>query len=153
MLKALKKLFDDVPAEEPHAQEGQARLAAATLLQELGRVDQGRSPEEHDAATHALTDIFGADPEQAEELLALGAERARQLTSYFAPVASLKRALSAERRACFVEHLWRVAYADGKLDPYEDHFVRKLAHLLYVPNTQCMVGRSRARSAVRLAPQ
>ncbi|MGQ0752347.1 MAG: TerB family tellurite resistance protein [Betaproteobacteria bacterium] len=40
--------------------------------------------------------------------------------------------------------MWRIAYADGKLDPYEDHYVRKIAHLLYVPNTECMLARGRA---------
>lgn len=44
-----------------------------------------------------------------------------------------------------VEHLWRVAFADSELDPYEDHFVRKIAHLLYVPNTDAMLARQRAR--------
>ena len=30
--------------------------------------------------------------------------------------------------------------------PYEDHYVRKIAHLLYVPNTQSMLARNRARA-------
>lgn len=33
----------------------------------------------------------------------------------------------------------------GQLDPYEGHFVRKIAHLLHVPNTQSMLARSQAR--------
>jgi uncharacterized tellurite resistance protein B-like protein len=153
MLKALKKLFDDSPADDPQPQEAQASLAAATLLQELTRVDQSASPEEQLAATRALMDLFGMGEADATDLLAQGAARARQLTSYFKPVACLKRAMAPERRVRFVEHLWRVAYADSRLDPYEDHFVRKIAHLLYVPNTQCMVARSHARSGIRLATQ
>ncbi len=150
MLKALRKLFDDAPPDESHAQGRQVHLAAATVLQELIRVDQGHAPEEQVAAARALTDLFGIEVAETDELLAQGRERARQLTSYFAPLASLKRAMTLESRVRFVEHLWHVAYADSRLDPYEDHFVRKMAHLLYVPNTQCMVGRSRARAGSRL---
>jgi len=40
-----------------------------------------------------------------------------------------------------------VAYADGGLDQYEDHLVRKLSHLLYVPHVQGMLARQRARGA------
>ncbi|MPZ41798.1 MAG: hypothetical protein GEV05_00055 [Betaproteobacteria bacterium] len=40
----------------------------------------------------------------------------------------------------------RVAYADGRLDRDEDHFVRKISHLLHVPNTECMLARSRAKA-------
>ena len=43
--------------------------------------------------------------------------------------------------------MWRVAYADGGLDPYEDHLVRKISNLLYVPHVQCMLARQRARGA------
>ena len=38
------------------------------------------------------------------------------------------------------------ANAEGGLDLYEDHYVRKIAHLLYVPNTQTMLARNRART-------
>ena len=61
----------------------------------------------------------------------------------------MKRMLSLEQRAHLVEMLWRIAFSDDALDPYEDHFVRKIAHLLYVPNTDTMLARQRARVAVR----
>ena len=49
-------------------------------------------------------------------------------------------------RVRLIEHLWSVAYSDGGLDPYEDHYVRKIGHLLYVSNTDIMLARNRARS-------
>jgi len=51
----------------------------------------------------------------------------------------------AER--ALVEHLWRISFVDGELSLYEDHYVRKIAHLLYVPNTQSMLARNRARAS------
>jgi uncharacterized tellurite resistance protein B-like protein len=57
----------------------------------------------------------------------------------------VKREFVLEKRIGLVEHLWRVAFAEGGLDPYEDHTVRKIAHLLYVPKTQSMLARNRAR--------
>jgi len=39
-----------------------------------------------------------------------------------------------------------VSFADGELSLYEDHYVRKIAHLLYVPNIQSMLARNCARS-------
>jgi len=38
-----------------------------------------------------------------------------------------------------------VAFADDELDVYEDQFVRKIADLLYVSNTECMLARQRAK--------
>ena len=90
-------------------------------------------------------DIFALERSQAAELLAHGRERAAQLSSFYAPVSVIKREYSMEERIRLVEHLWRVSFADGKLDYYEDHYVRKIAHLLYVPNTDSMLARNRAR--------
>ena len=69
------------------------------------------------------------------------------MTSYYGPVSAIKREFDLPRRILLIEHLWHIAYADGKLDPYEDHYVRKIAHLLYVPNTECMLARGRAAKA------
>jgi uncharacterized tellurite resistance protein B-like protein len=149
MLKALKTFLDEAFADEPAAVPGFERrnlaLAVASLLHEATRVDLDENPAEHAAARRALADLCGADEEEAAGLLAEGRSKAERLTSYFAPVSVVKRDFSLPQRIQFVEHLWRVAYADGRLDQYEDHFVRKIAHLLYVPNTQTMVARSRAQ--------
>lgn len=34
----------------------------------------------------------------------------------------------------FVKGLWQVAFADGVLHHYEEHLIRRLADLLYVPH-------------------
>ena len=33
-----------------------------------------------------------------------------------------------------ITSLWKVAYADGDLDKYEEHLIRRVADLLYVPH-------------------
>jgi uncharacterized tellurite resistance protein B-like protein len=73
---------------------------------------------------------------------------AQRLTSYFDPASAIKRVLSLDQRIVLVENLWRVAFADAELDIYEDQFVRRIADLLYVPNTECMLARQRAKHAV-----
>jgi uncharacterized tellurite resistance protein B-like protein len=118
----------------------------AVLLHEARRADYAEGSEESAPAEHALAEIFGLGPRECTELLAHGRERAQQLTSFYAPVGVVKREFSMEERVRLIEHLWRVTFADGRLDLYEDHYVRKIAHLLYVPNTQSMLARNRARS-------
>jgi uncharacterized tellurite resistance protein B-like protein len=152
MLRALKNLFDDPPSPAqmlPSHERRHLLLAVASLLHEVTRVDLSISEVERAAAERALADLFKLPPRDAAALLAEGHERAQQLTSYFAPVSVIKRDLPLPERAHLVEHLWRIAYADGQLDSHEDHYVRKIAHLLYVPNTQSMLGRNRARATPR----
>lgn len=148
MMRALKNLFDDEPSPAqvlPGHERRHLLLAVASLLHEVTRVDLVDSEAERAAAERALADLFGLSPSDAAVLLGEGRERARQLTSYFAPVSVVKRELTLPERVRLIEHLWRIAFVDGRLDSHEDHYVRKIAHLLYVPNTQSMLARNRAR--------
>jgi uncharacterized tellurite resistance protein B-like protein len=147
MFKTLKRLFENEADHPAQLEIRNLEVAIACLLHESKRVDLGEDVKEHIAARDALAAMIGTSEAESEKLLEEGREKARHLTSYFAPVAVIKRELSLEQRVLLVEHLWRIAYADGRLDRDEDHYVRKIAHLLYVPNTQSMLARSRARAA------
>ncbi len=146
MLKTLKYLFDT--SGDGVAISGFERrhlhLAVATLLHESTRVDLESHAAEYAAAERALSDLFDLDAADCSALLG-EAQRNSGLTSYYAPVAVIKRDFSMPQRIALIEHLWRIAYAHGQLDLYEDHFARKIAHLLHVPNTQTMLARSRAQ--------
>jgi uncharacterized tellurite resistance protein B-like protein len=145
MLKAFKRIFEGTEVTPSHGYElRHLEVAVASLLHESTRVDLKELPEEYAAARTALADLFAISGSDSVALLEEGAQRARQLTSYYGPVSAIKRDFDLPRRILLIEHLWRIAYADGKLDPYEDHYVRKIAHLLYVPNTECMLARGRA---------
>lgn len=148
MLKHLKNLFDAPESRPiPGFERRHLQVAIAALLHEARRADYHPGDDEYAVAQAALAELFGLDAEQCVAVLEEGRARAEQLHSFYAPVAVIKRDFSLEERIRLVEHLWRVAYANGTLDPYEDHYVRKIAHLLYVPNTQSMLARNRARAA------
>ena len=152
MLKNLTgffRSFDSTP--HPRAEVDHLRLGIACLVQEARRVDLEHDAREHPAAIDALVQMFGIGKTEAEALLEQACRKAQQLTSYYSIVSLIKRELSLEERVLLVEVLWRVAYADGVLHGHEDHFVRKIAHLLYVPNTQVMLARGRARAAAPVA--
>ncbi|HYG56239.1 MAG TPA: TerB family tellurite resistance protein [Burkholderiales bacterium] len=148
MIKALKRLVGGEPSEG-HAIPGHERhhlmVSVAVLLHEARRADYAEGKDESDVAVQALIELFGVDAKNAVSILEEGRARAQQLTSFYAPIATIKRDFSLEQRIDLIEQLWRISFADGQLNLYEDHYVRKIAHLLYVPNTQSMLARNRAK--------
>jgi uncharacterized tellurite resistance protein B-like protein len=149
MLRALKRIFDPAQADTPAVPAHERRhlqVAVAILLHEARRSDYTEGDAESDIAILALAEIFGVEPEVCTALLEEGRAKGEQLTSFYAPLTVIKREFSMEERILLIEHLWRVTFADGQLNLYEDHYVRKIAHLLHVPNTQSMLARNRARS-------
>jgi uncharacterized tellurite resistance protein B-like protein len=146
MLRALKRILDPVQPDAPAHERRHLQVAVAVLLHEARRSDYAEGDAESDIAVRALAEIFGVDPRESAALLEEGRARAAQLSSFYAPLSVIKRDFSLEQRILLVEHLWRISFADGQLNLYEDHYVRKIAHLLHVPNTQSMLARNRARS-------
>ena len=147
MLTALKNLFAEISGGDAAvaalSEQHQLRAAVAALLHEMMRVDAHQKPEEVRTAIEAMVGMFGLPEPEAKALL--DEAGSKRLTSYFDPASTIKRVLSLEQRTLLVENLWRIAFADVELDVYEDQFVRRIADLLCVPNTECMLARQRAK--------
>jgi uncharacterized tellurite resistance protein B-like protein len=148
MFRQLQNLFAPPQGRAvPGFERRHLQIAVAALLHEASRADYHQGDDECAVARAALADLFALGVDDCAAVLEEGRARAGQLSSFYAPVSIIKRDFSLGERIRLVEHLWRVTFANGQLNPYEDHYVRKIAHLLHVPNTQTMLARNRARSA------
>jgi uncharacterized tellurite resistance protein B-like protein len=41
--------------------------------------------------------------------------------------------------------MWKVAYADGSVDKYEAHIIRRISDLIHLPNSQFVRAKQEAR--------
>lgn len=120
-------------------------LATAALLLEMMRMDSSISAEESAAVTTALQTQFGLTAQEVDTLVALAAEEAKQATDYFQFTSLINKSLDAAQKTKVIEYMWQVAYADGHLDAHEQHFMRKIADLLYVSHADYVAAKQRAR--------
>ena len=96
-----------------------------------------------------MHDHFYLDQNEAEELLELAEEERSDSTDYFQFTSLIKDAYTPEQKVKLVELLWRIAYANESLHRYEEeHLVRKVADLLYVPHSAFIATKHRARGNV-----
>ena len=141
MIRTFRRLFESTVATAARAEEAEARehgyhVATAALLVEVMRADHDVRPEERGAVLRALEAAFGdLSPEEVRDLLARAEERADDATSLYEFTRHVNRQLDHDQKAHVVELLWRVAYADGDLDKYEEHLVRRIADLIHVPHS------------------
>ena len=146
MLKTLKAVLSGVLRGQPETpRRVELGHALAALLHEVTRMDLEATPEDVDAAREGLVDLLGVTKQEAEALLDEARASATRLTSYHEIVSIINASLSREHKVRLVEHMWRVAHADAQLDAHEDHLVRKISDLLYLPHIECMLARQRAR--------
>jgi uncharacterized tellurite resistance protein B-like protein len=118
------------PAADAHA----LPRAAAVLMLELALVDEGSEAAELAIIHQAMQRAFGLAPAELDELIQQAHRTQQASTSLFEFTRELRTGLDPGQRAELIEWLWRVAYADGRLDRHEEHLVRRLADLLGVPH-------------------
>lgn len=151
MVEAIREFFEKY-IKGPQAQRVRAghdplHIATAALLLEMMRMSGESTETERDRVLHAIEAKFGLRPDETAELLRLAEEQAHRATDYYQFTSLIKDRLSTEEKERLIEHLWAVAYADGELHPYEEHLVRKIADLLYVPHKAFIAAKLRARTA------
>ena len=149
MLRKIQKFFDErlLPGgvSGDSDTEHVLRLAIAALLLEMTHMDGEVWPEQRKAAETAVLDHFDLEEEEVKELLALAEAERAESTDYFQFTSLINQAYSAEHKAHLVEMLWRIAYSDDALHRHEEHLIRKIADLLYVPHRVFIAAKHRAK--------
>ena len=149
MLAKLNALFDRAFGGDhaPSVEErGRAlRVATALLLIEVARADYADSLAEDAAMLESLEQFFSLDSADAKLLLDEARREADHAVELQQFTRRLHEQLSVAEKHRVVEMLWRVAFADRRLDKHEDHLVGRIAELLYVSRSDLIRIRNRVR--------
>ncbi|HYC35339.1 MAG TPA: TerB family tellurite resistance protein [Usitatibacter sp.] len=149
MLAAIRDFFEKNLAQpSPGPKEHTLELAAATLLAEVARLDGEITPAEREAVLAAIRSRFHLSGEQASSLFSLAEAEAKEATDYFQFTSLIREHFGQEDRQHLIELMWRAAYADEVLSAHEQHLVRKIADLLYVPHSAYIAAKMRAKEQV-----
>lgn len=114
------------------------RMATAVLLIEVARADSDFSESEFDTLLQLVADHFELPAQDAAELVIAANDKADDIVSVHEFTQLLHQHLGEDEKARIVGLLWKIAYADGRLDKYEDSLVLKISDLLYVSRGRVM---------------
>lgn len=110
-----------------------ARLSIACLLIEMARADFEIAEVERARVGALLERHYGLDATAVDQLMREAEDAVNEAVSLHDYLQTLNAELDAGSKRALMQMLWEVAYADQRLDPYEEQLLRKLADLLYVP--------------------
>lgn len=124
-------------ADRP-SREDAIRMATAVLMIDVARADHVFDDSEFDRVLELVQTHFDLSPEQAAELVDDADGKAEDLVSLYEFTQLLHHNLNEAEKARIVGFLWQIAYADGRLDKYEDSLVLKISDLLHVSRGRVM---------------
>lgn len=150
MLRSLKDLFDRLlppqPGAAPPTDTHALQLATAVMLVEVMRADASFHDDERRAVLAALRAKFGLADDEAARLAELAEATAREATDLFSFTSRLNERFEMAQKVAMLEHLWRVALADGVLSAHERHVMWRIADLLHVPGAVSAHARQRVQA-------
>jgi uncharacterized tellurite resistance protein B-like protein len=145
MVDFLKKVFGaphpDAP-QEPRSNDD-IRVATCALFLELASIDNEFSDEERQGILSILRQEYGLSERHALELAETAVEELKGSIDVWQFTNQINEHYSEEEKMRVVELLWRLVYADGKLDAHEDYLMHKLAKLLRLQHKQLIAAKLR----------
>lgn len=128
---------------------GRLETAVAVLMVEAARMDSTFGADERKVIETLLTERFNLTADEVRALLARAEATVADTTQYFPFTHHINQSMTPEEKGEIIEMLWRVAYADGELDPHEDALIRQLAGLIHVTDRERAFARQRALEAAK----
>ena len=153
MIAKIRRFFEDnllLNDQNPQGTEKQIELACITLMIELAKVDQSIDENELNTIRKAAEKIFNIPDEKIDEVIELALEESKQSTSLYQFTELVNNHYSDDMKYQLILTMWKVAFADGELNKYEEHLIRKIAELTYVPHLKFMEAKFNAQKAFAL---
>ena len=118
-------------------------LATCVLLIEVSKSDDTFDEQENNKIISILKDKFNLDDSQINILLEIADNKNQEMISLYDWTSKINEVYKYTEKKALIRELWDVAFADGRIDKYEDHTIRKIADLIYVKHEDFMKAKHR----------
>ena len=130
-----KYLNPTLESDTGDATTDRIHMACAALMIELSKADYTIDDTETKKISSILQSKFDLPEDTLEELFELAQQEADDSTSLYQFTSLINEAYEYPAKITLIQNMWEVAFADGNLDRYEEHLIRKVAELLYVSHS------------------
>lgn len=150
MLRKLKELFSTFDVSHPPS-ERDLQLASAALLIEISTADHQRDAREEETIIAAIRKTYSLEDAVIDEVLREAYTASANAPSLYDFTRIINEHCGEEQKYALVRECWRVAFADGRLDKYEDQRIRQIADLIYLPHTLSMKAKWEVKTKLETA--
>jgi uncharacterized tellurite resistance protein B-like protein len=151
MLDLVKRYFtknnENRQASTSHEDPRRIMVATCALLLEIAAIDNEFSADEQEIILSILKNDYKMSENEAASLIDTAQAQRERSIDLWRFTNLINQNYSEEERISVIELVWKVIYADGRLDGHEDHLVHGLAGLLRLSHSQLIEAKLRAKGA------
>ena len=145
MIDKIKSFFSKNVLEPETELTSPDQLATAALLIEVMVIDGDLDDQEMQAIAGTLSNMLHLSKEQIDQLIEFSREEVAEATSLYQFTKEINEHFDIEKKLSLMTAMWRVAFADGHLDKYEENIIRRVADLLHIRHSEYIRCKANAR--------
>ena len=109
--------------------------ACAALLVEIAFADKDFDESEQDSLKKSLMECYKISEEEINEIIEDAEITVKESTSLYGYTRIVNDEFEYTDKLDLLRNMWKIAYADGNLDKYEEHLIRKTSDLIHISHS------------------
>jgi len=143
-----KKIFQKDVSEDLEIDEHGSIKACIALLLETSMADNLLDESEIKTLKTTLINDFELEETEIDELIEISKKNVDDSTSLYDFTRDINDNFDAKERFKLIESMWKIAYADGNIDKFEEHIIRKVSNLIYVSHSDFIKAKISAKEKI-----
>ncbi len=138
MIKKIKDILSGFSKQEEVDSEDKIsslNQACSALLIEVAFADKIFEESEIIALKESLKEIYGLEDDVIDELINDAKKTVEESTSLYEYTRVVNDEFEYKDKLELLSSLWKLAFADGNLDKYEEHLIRKISDLIHISHS------------------
>ena len=138
MIKRIKDLLSNFSNQEEVIEDEKISSldkACSALLIEVAYADKVFDESEINSLRESLKETYNIDEEIINELISDAKKTVDESTSLYEYTRVVNDEFDYSDKLELLSRIWKLAFADGNLDKYEDHLIRKISDLIHISHS------------------
>ena len=138
MIKRIKDLLSNFSNQEEDVEDEKISSldkACSALLIEVAYADKVFDESEITSLKESLKETYNIDDKIIDELISDAKKTVDESTSLYEYTRVVNDEFDYSDKLELLSRIWKLAFADGNLDKYEDHLIRKISDLIHISHS------------------
>ena len=138
MIKRIKDLLSNFSNQEEVIEDEKISSldkACSALLIEVAYADKVFDESEINSLRESLKETYDIDEQIIDELISEAKKTVDESTSLYEYTRVVNDEFDYSDKLELLSRIWKLAFADGNLDKYEDHLIRKISDLIHISHS------------------
>ena len=144
MKNFFKGFFNKPISQEPETSNS-VLLSAISLMIEVSLADEIMDISELETLKKVLLNEFEVKENDLENLISDAKKNQNSSTSLYEFTRKINDEYEFDDKKNLILSMWKIAYADGNIDKYEEYVIRKVSDLIYISHPDFIESKQKAR--------